>query len=242
MAHDAPSAALSITMPGMSPSDDGVWLLCSACRKGIGFGAIHWVCSVSTCNRSRTRLVFCSVACWDSHLSTLRHREAWAVEERAPTREDATAMTMAAASPRLVPPAPAPAPASPRPPLEGEEVHPRPLGHEHVRRGRRSAGRPRAQRVRRSHPRRRPRRPQDPARPRRAQGAALKPVRTDHSGTRQLIAGMTGNSHRYAPTVPNHHRGHDQREPHLRQHRARGLRADRRLPLNKPLAFMIFYR
>jgi len=64
---------------------------CSACRKDIPFGAIHWVCSVSTCNRARTQLVFCSVACWDSHLSTLRHREAWAVEERAPTRAEWTA-------------------------------------------------------------------------------------------------------------------------------------------------------
>jgi len=59
---------------------------CSACRKDIPFQSVYWVCSVSTCNRERTRLVFCSVACWDSHLSTLRHREAWAVEERAPTR------------------------------------------------------------------------------------------------------------------------------------------------------------
>jgi hypothetical protein len=71
----------------MSSPHDGVWLLCSACRTGIGFGAVHLVCSVSTCNRSRTRLVFCSVACWDSHLSTVRHRESWAVEEIAPTRE-----------------------------------------------------------------------------------------------------------------------------------------------------------
>ena len=59
---------------------------CSACRKDIAFQSVYWVCSVSTCNRERTRLVFCSVACWDSHLSTLRHRDAWAVEERAPTR------------------------------------------------------------------------------------------------------------------------------------------------------------
>ncbi len=68
----------------MSRSHDDVWSVCSACRTGIGFGAVHWVCSVSTCNRNRTRLVFCSVACWDSHLSTLRHREAWAVEALAP--------------------------------------------------------------------------------------------------------------------------------------------------------------
>ncbi len=46
------------------------------------------MCSVSTCNRNRTRLVFCSVACWDAHLSTVRHRESWAVEERAPGREE----------------------------------------------------------------------------------------------------------------------------------------------------------
>jgi hypothetical protein len=72
----------------MSVTDRGAWMLCSACRKEISFGAIHWVCSVSTCNRSRTRLVFCSVACWDSHLATLHHREAWAVEERAPTRDE----------------------------------------------------------------------------------------------------------------------------------------------------------
>src|SRR5580765_2402945 len=68
------------------PVDD-VWMLCSACRKAIRFGAIHWVCSVSTCNRDRTRLVFCSVVCWDSHVATLRHRDSWAVEAVAPTKE-----------------------------------------------------------------------------------------------------------------------------------------------------------
>src|SRR3954469_21871507 len=66
-----------------------VWLHCSACREGIPFGATHWVCSVSTCNRARTQLVFCSVSCWDSHVATLRHRDSWAVEARAPTRTEA---------------------------------------------------------------------------------------------------------------------------------------------------------
>ena len=70
----------------MVEPDDDVWMLCSACRKPIRFGSTHWVCSVSTCNRDRTRLVFCSVACWDSHLATLRHREAWAIEAQAPAR------------------------------------------------------------------------------------------------------------------------------------------------------------
>ena len=63
------------------------WLKCSACRNEIAFGARHWVCSVSTCNRSRTRLVFCSVVCWDSHVATLRHRDAYAVEATAPSRD-----------------------------------------------------------------------------------------------------------------------------------------------------------
>lgn len=64
-----------------------IWLKCSACKTPIPFGVVHQVCSVSTCNRSRTRLVFCSVSCWDSHVAILRHRDAWAVEERAPTKE-----------------------------------------------------------------------------------------------------------------------------------------------------------
>lgn len=98
---------------------------CSACRREIEFQAVHWVCSVSTCNRARTRLVFCSVPCWDSHLSTLRHREAWAVEERAPTAAawaaeqadggDAPTASLAAAPVRraVVVAAPSPVPANP---------------------------------------------------------------------------------------------------------------------------------
>lgn len=63
------------------------WLVCSSCRTPIAFGAKHWVCSVSTCNRNRTRLVFCSVACWDAHLGEARHRDAGAIEARAPSKE-----------------------------------------------------------------------------------------------------------------------------------------------------------
>ncbi len=64
------------------------WRRCSACKNDISLGAVYWVCSVSTCNRKRTALVFCSVDCWEIHLPTERHREAWAVEERAPTTPD----------------------------------------------------------------------------------------------------------------------------------------------------------
>ena len=63
------------------------WMKCTECRTEIPYGAVYWECSVSTCNRSRMPLYFCSVVCWDSHLSTVRHRDAYAVEVVAPTRE-----------------------------------------------------------------------------------------------------------------------------------------------------------
>ena len=57
------------------------------------------------------RLVFCSVACWDSHLSTIRHREAWAVEATAPSREEHAREEAHAAELHAAPsPSPAPSP------------------------------------------------------------------------------------------------------------------------------------
>lgn len=61
-----------------------MWRRCSACKEPIATGAPYYVCSVSTCNRKRTGLAFCSVSCWEVHLPVARHREAWAVEETAP--------------------------------------------------------------------------------------------------------------------------------------------------------------
>ena len=63
------------------------WMKCTECRIEIAYGVVYWQCSVSTCNRSRMPMYFCSVACWDSHLSTVRHRDAYAVEVRAPSKE-----------------------------------------------------------------------------------------------------------------------------------------------------------
>jgi hypothetical protein len=60
---------------------------CSTCRKPIAFGAPYFQCSVSTCNRPRVGLFFCTVECWDAHLPMMRHREAWAEKVTAPTRE-----------------------------------------------------------------------------------------------------------------------------------------------------------
>jgi hypothetical protein len=61
------------------------WRLCSSCRKPIAFGAMYWVCNVSTCNRKRTAKSFCSVMCWDAHVPLMNHRESWAEERKAPT-------------------------------------------------------------------------------------------------------------------------------------------------------------
>jgi len=70
-------------------ADDSAFRLCSSCRKPIPYLSAYYACSVSTCNRKRTGLYFCSVACWDAHLPEARHREAWAEERRAPSREEA---------------------------------------------------------------------------------------------------------------------------------------------------------
>lgn len=92
------------------------WLLCSACRNDIAFGSKYFQCSVSTCNRARMRLVFCSVVCWDSHVATLRHRDAWAEDKIAPTK---VAWEREQAS---EPAEPRPTPAAPRPPAPATPI------------------------------------------------------------------------------------------------------------------------
>jgi hypothetical protein len=92
-------------------SDERQWRPCSVCKKPIRYRATYWTCSVSTCNRKRTGLAFCSVSCWDAHVPGAGHREAWAVEETAPSREEAArqsaeaearAARQASAEPRAV--------------------------------------------------------------------------------------------------------------------------------------------
>ncbi len=76
------------TMASTAPKgDEAIWKRCSTCRGPIDFATTYYVCSVSTCNRKRTTYRFCTVECWEEHLPLMRHREAWAVEEMAPTRE-----------------------------------------------------------------------------------------------------------------------------------------------------------
>lgn len=84
--------------PGSAGSDGGRggpvteanrWRRCSACKQPIALGATYWICNVSTCNRKRTGLAFCSVSCWEVHLPSANHREAWALERTAPATADA---------------------------------------------------------------------------------------------------------------------------------------------------------
>ena len=90
------------------------WLKCTECKSEIAFGAKYYQCSVSTCNKSKLRLVFCSIVCWDSHLGDARHRDAWAEEARAPTRE-AWQREQAAEPPRQAPAPPSASAVPPRP-------------------------------------------------------------------------------------------------------------------------------
>ncbi len=75
------------------------WRLCSTCKNEISFGQRYWTCSVSTCNRVHTALVFCSLPCWESHVPMMRHRDAWADEQRAPHRQGQGAEQPHAAAP-----------------------------------------------------------------------------------------------------------------------------------------------
>lgn len=106
------------------------WRLCSSCKRELPFESTYYVCSVSTCNRKRMALTFCSLPCFEAHVPTVRHREAWAEQERAPSRaqyerelaeEEAQAASAAAApaqpqsapTRRVVGSAPAPQPSGP---------------------------------------------------------------------------------------------------------------------------------
>lgn len=65
-------------------SSQSYWRKCSTCKKPLGYGVEHFVCSVSTCNGQRTGYVFCGMSCFESHLPGARHRDAGAVRKTAP--------------------------------------------------------------------------------------------------------------------------------------------------------------
>jgi hypothetical protein len=91
-------------------AESTAWRRCSACKKPVALGATYWICNVSTCNRSRTALAFCSVSCWEVHLPGANHREAWALERKAPLTPDApTSVESARGGQRRLVRGPAPA-------------------------------------------------------------------------------------------------------------------------------------
>jgi hypothetical protein len=67
---------------------DSFWRRCSTCKREMAFAAAYWTCSVSTCNRKGSSFVFCSLSCWNGHVPTMRHRDAWAEQQTSPSRDE----------------------------------------------------------------------------------------------------------------------------------------------------------
>jgi histone H3/H4 len=61
------------------------WKKCSNCKKELKFEQIYQACSISSCNHSRSGLQFCTVSCWSAHVPIYRHKDAWAIEKKAPS-------------------------------------------------------------------------------------------------------------------------------------------------------------
>lgn len=84
----------------MTAMAEATWRHCSRCKSPIACGASYVVCSVSTCNRVRTGLVFCGTDCWDAHVPLAGHRDASFEELTAPkTPEGAAARPESASKP-----------------------------------------------------------------------------------------------------------------------------------------------
>jgi hypothetical protein len=88
-------AAAGITAGTASAGRDGedatgdganrdMWNKCSVCKKPIAFGAPYLKCAISTCNRKRFQLYFCSDSCWDAHNPDQNHRNPAYTEHVAP--------------------------------------------------------------------------------------------------------------------------------------------------------------
>ncbi len=89
----------------MTSEDAAIWKRCSTCKKPIAFASGYFTCNVSTCNRKGTDFAFCSVSCWDAHVPVLRHRDAWADEQQAPTAAEWAARQRTEAERAAAPPA-----------------------------------------------------------------------------------------------------------------------------------------
>jgi hypothetical protein len=90
---------------------DNSWRKCSSCKKSIALGATYFACSVSTCNSPRTGYVFCSVHCFERHLPGARHKDAGAIEKKAPATAAQAAAAAATQAPQTALPSEARPPA-----------------------------------------------------------------------------------------------------------------------------------
>ena len=72
------------TVMADAPEPRTFWQKCSVCKKPIAFGGQYLKCVVSTCNRKRFQLFFCSGECWDAHNPDQNHRNPGYTEHIAP--------------------------------------------------------------------------------------------------------------------------------------------------------------
>jgi hypothetical protein len=64
--------------PSRAPSPTAV---CATCRAVLAPGQARFRCSVTACNAGRLKLRFCSVACFERHVPTARHRKAVCLDD-----------------------------------------------------------------------------------------------------------------------------------------------------------------
>ena len=69
-----------------APNPVDGWARCSVCKKTIPYGGTYLKCVVSTCNRKRFQLQFCSDSCWDAHNPEQNHRNPAYTEHVAPAK------------------------------------------------------------------------------------------------------------------------------------------------------------
>lgn len=60
--------------------DEQIFRNCGSCKKSIKLGGLYYECSISTCKKTS----YCSMPCFDEHSPIFRHKNAWALERKAP--------------------------------------------------------------------------------------------------------------------------------------------------------------
>jgi hypothetical protein len=76
----------SAAMTTLAPVPGASWGKCNICKKPIEWGGAYLKCTVSTCNRKRFQLYFCTDSCWDAHNPDFNHRSPGYTEHVAPAK------------------------------------------------------------------------------------------------------------------------------------------------------------